>query len=142
MLGTKKIFEVRRIYNDLTFLDEFLTPEFCKKHKLFVYKTDPRTGKRYIDSTDFPKIKEQLLNQLTNAGSPVIEAVDSNYSNAKELMLEHKFYGTILDKNYANQTMKNLFSIWKRPVHIKTKDKEGNSLIFSYSDKGFTERIE
>jgi stage V sporulation protein R len=30
MLGTKKIFEVRKIHNDLTFLDEFLTPEFCK----------------------------------------------------------------------------------------------------------------
>ena len=34
-LGREKIFEVRRIYNDVTFIDAFLTPEFCIKHKLF-----------------------------------------------------------------------------------------------------------
>ena len=28
-LGRKKIFEVRRIHNDITFIDTFLTPEFC-----------------------------------------------------------------------------------------------------------------
>lgn len=150
MLGTKKIFEVRKIYNDLTFLDEFLTEEFCKKHKLFVYKQDPRTGKFYIDSTDFPAIKEQLLTQLTNAGSPVIEAVDSNYKNRNELLLEHRHYGTDLDVNYAKETMSNLFKIWKRPVHIKTKIKEENKrqteevikeVVFSFDEKGFDEKF-
>ena len=28
-LGRQKIFEVRRIHNDITFIDTFLTPEFC-----------------------------------------------------------------------------------------------------------------
>lgn len=142
MLGTKKIFEVRKIYNDLTFLDEFLTPEFCKKHKLFVYKQDPKTGEKYIDTRDFPQIKEQLLNQLTNSGSPVIEAINSNYNNSNELLLEHKFYGTILDVNYASETMKNLYKIWKRPVHIRTKNKENDGIIFTYSEKGFSEKFE
>ena len=36
-LGRQKIFEVRRLYNDVTFIDEFLTPEFCKDQKLFVF---------------------------------------------------------------------------------------------------------
>src|SRR5678816_1181837 len=28
-LGREKVFEVRALYNDVTFIDEFLTPEFC-----------------------------------------------------------------------------------------------------------------
>ncbi len=28
-LGRQKIFEVRRVHNDITFIDTFLTPEFC-----------------------------------------------------------------------------------------------------------------
>ena len=34
-LGREKIFEVRRIHNDLTFIDEFLTLDFVREHKLF-----------------------------------------------------------------------------------------------------------
>ncbi len=30
-LGKKKIFEVRALYNDVTFIDEFLTPEFVPR---------------------------------------------------------------------------------------------------------------
>ena len=33
----KKIFEVRRVHNDITFIDTFLTPEFCREHKLFSF---------------------------------------------------------------------------------------------------------
>jgi stage V sporulation protein R len=33
--GREKIFEVRRIYNDITFISEFLTQEFCEAQGLF-----------------------------------------------------------------------------------------------------------
>jgi len=33
--GRKKIFEVCRVHSDITFIDTFLTPEFCMEHKLF-----------------------------------------------------------------------------------------------------------
>ncbi|MCC7186910.1 MAG: SpoVR family protein, partial [Acidobacteria bacterium] len=36
-LGGKKIFEVRALYTDVTFIDEFLTPEFCIENKLFSF---------------------------------------------------------------------------------------------------------
>ena len=38
-LGRKKIFEVRKIHNDLTFIDTFLTPEFCVQHNMFSLPT-------------------------------------------------------------------------------------------------------
>ncbi|MCG8606076.1 SpoVR family protein, partial [bacterium] len=36
-LGQKKIFEVRKLYNDLMFIDAFLTQDFCFAQNLFVY---------------------------------------------------------------------------------------------------------
>jgi stage V sporulation protein R len=43
-LGRKKIFEVRRIYNDITFIDTFLTPEFCVEHKMFSFAYQEQGG--------------------------------------------------------------------------------------------------
>ncbi|MGH7890222.1 MAG: SpoVR family protein, partial [Thermodesulfobacteriota bacterium] len=86
-LGREKIFEVRRFYNDITFIDEFLTEEFCREHGLFTYNFNRSTGMYEIESRDFKKIKEKLLFLLTNCGRPIIEIMDGNYMNRGELYL-------------------------------------------------------
>src|SRR6476660_8253575 len=60
-LGREKIFEVRRIYNDVTFVDTFLTEEFCREQKMFAYKFDPEQNAYVISGRDFKKVKQQLL---------------------------------------------------------------------------------
>src|SRR5262245_29222542 len=72
-LGRQKIFEVRRIYNDLMFIDEFLTLDFCRQHKLFSFNYHEDTDTYNIESREFPKIKERLLYNLTNVGRPIIQ---------------------------------------------------------------------
>lgn len=133
-LGRKKIFEVRKSHNDITFIHEFLTPEFCNRQKLFTYKFNPRSKRMEVDTRDFEAIKQKLLTQLANFGSPVIEVEDANYKNRKELLLRHKHYGVDLDMQFADQTMRNLFAIWKRPVSLATayEDKE---VIFTFDGK-------
>lgn len=132
--GKEKIFEVRRTHNDITFIDEFLTPEFCNRMQLFTYKYNPRSGRMEIDTRDFLAIKQKLLMSLTNFGSPVIKVIDSNFANRKELLLEHTHYGVDLDMQYASDTLRNLHAIWKRPVNLKTifDDKE---VVFHYNGK-------
>ena len=44
-LGRQKIFEVRKIHNDITFIDAFLDEDFCHEHKLFIYDYDRRNQK-------------------------------------------------------------------------------------------------
>lgn len=124
--GKEKIFEVRKTHNDLTFIDEFLTRDFCIRNQLFTYKFNPRTGRYEIDSRDFAAIKMKLLSQLTNFGSPVIEVEDANFQNRGELLLMHRHYGVDLDMQFASETLQNLHFIWKRPVNLSTKydDKE------------------
>jgi len=119
-LGREKIFEVRKIYNDVTFIDTFLTPEFCQEHKLFVYAYDLNSGEMKIATKAFETIKKKLLFQLTNFGHPIINVIDANYKNRAELLLNHVHEGVDLRMDYANETLKNLYKIWKRPANIKT----------------------
>ena len=53
--GEKKIFEVRALYNDVTFIDEFLTEEFCREHKFFTFGCNERTGNYEIET---PRVQE------------------------------------------------------------------------------------
>ncbi|NVB43343.1 SpoVR family protein [Pseudenhygromyxa sp. WMMC2535] len=119
-LGQSKIFEVRRHYNDVTFIDEFFTMEFCRRHRFFTFAENRRSGQLEIASREFKKIKDQMLQQLTNFGQPFIYVVDANYLNRGELLLAHRHEGVDLRIGYARETLKNLERIWRRPVAILT----------------------
>jgi stage V sporulation protein R len=119
-LGRKKIYEVRRIHCDATFLDEFLTPEFCAEQKLFVTKETGRHRKKLIPSREFSEIKQALLFQFTNGGRPVVELTDANFGNRGELLLAHRHLGTDLRWDWAKDVLQNLARIWRRPVAVET----------------------
>ncbi|HUG91418.1 MAG TPA: SpoVR family protein [Planctomycetaceae bacterium] len=119
-LGRRKIFEVRRIHNDVTFIDTFLTPEFCHKHKMFSFAYNDATNYYEIASREFEEIKQQLLNGLTNHGRPFIYVVDGNYRNRGELYLMHRYQGIELKLDYARDTLMNLEKLWSRPVHVES----------------------
>jgi stage V sporulation protein R len=120
-LGQKKIFEVRKVYSDLMFIDEFLTLDFVKRHGLFTYAFDKRKREFVIESRDFMAVKKKLLASLTNFGQPQIQVIDGNYENRSELLLEHLYDGVQLDLAFAKATLKSLNQIWSRPVHIITQ---------------------
>ena len=130
-LGRQKIFEVRRIYNDVTFIDDFLNEDFCERLKLYVYGYDSRSGSYVVLSKDWRKVKEKLLFSLTNLGQPLIDVVDANYYNRGELYLKHRFEGVALDVENAKDTLKNLHRLWRRPVHLETVE-EGRDRLLSF----------
>ena len=121
MQGRDQIFLCRKIHNDVRFIDEYLTEDFCHRHKLFVYRFNPRSRRREIVTRDFDVVKEQLLRQLANGGSPVVEAVDINWKNRGELYLRHRHDFQDLRADWALSTLRNVAGIWKRPVHIETE---------------------
>ncbi len=123
-LGFKKILEVRRLYNDVTFLDEFLTPEFCRRHKLFSFGYNQRNERYEIETREFKAVKEKLLFQLTNFGNPFIYVEDSNFDNRGELLLRHDHQGVDLRIDYAKEVLGAMVRVWKRPVNVLTKQEE------------------
>jgi stage V sporulation protein R len=118
--GREKIFEVRRIYNDVTFVDEFLTEDFCDEHKLFTWEYNPKTGRREISGRDYREVKDKLLHGLANGGQPVIEVTEGNFHNRGELVLHHRHDGEDLDLSQARETLSHLHRVWTRPVHVET----------------------
>jgi stage V sporulation protein R len=120
-LGREKIFEVRRVHNDATFLDEFLTPEFCEEQQLFVSRPDAKNKGPAVSSREFGDIKQALLFQFTNGGRPVIELVDANFGNRGELCLVHRHVGVDLRWDWAKEVLENLVLLWRRPVRLETK---------------------
>lgn len=138
-LGREKLFEVRRLYNDVTFIDEFLTPEFVMEQKLFSFRYNRDTDFYEIASREFQEVKEKLLFRLTNFGQPFIYVEDGNYHNRGELYLRHRHEGVDLKMDYARETMRNLHRIWTRPVHVETVVDDKRRLI-SFDGKDFAER--
>jgi len=138
-LGKKKIFEVRALYNDVTFLDEFLTPEFCREHKLFSFDWSNRNERYEIVTREFKAVKEKLLFQMTNGGNPFIYVEDANFDNRGELLLRHDHQGLDLRQDYAKEVMKSLVRVWKRPVNVMTVA-EGKHVTLRYDGKEHSTR--
>ena len=141
--GRDKLFEVRALHNDVTFIDDFLTPEFCQKHNLFVYTYDEPTNQYQIADRSFNQVKQSLLFQLTNFGQPWVFVRDGNYMNRGELTLWHRSEGVPLRLDYAREVLENLHAIWKRPVHLETHE-DDRSIVMSYdgSEHSVQERSE
>ena len=128
---------MRRVHNDLTFIDTFLTLDFCRENKLFSFGYNQEADYYEIESREFPKIKQRLLFSLTNRGQPMISVRDGNYKNRGELYLEHDFNGVDLQLGYARDTLANLFRLWTRPVHIETT-LDGAKTVLSYDGSEHT----
>jgi stage V sporulation protein R len=128
-LGRQKIFEVRRIHNDITFIDTFLTPDFCREQKMFSFAFQEQGENYVIESREFDKIKQRLLYSLTNHGRPWIYVIDGNYRNRGELLLKHEHNGVDLRLDHAADTLANIQFIWSRPVHLQTVVDEKPTLL-------------
>ena len=138
MSGREKIFEVRQFKNDVSFVDEFLSEEFCHRHKLFVYEYNQRTRRREIATRDFPTVKEQLLRQINNSGHPILDIVDENHGNRGELLIVHRWDLTDLQDDYARATLANIQSIWSRPVLLETQ-REGRVIRYCADGESVTQ---
>jgi stage V sporulation protein R len=138
-LGREKIFQVRQIYTDVTFIDEFFTIDFCREHGFFSYEYDKKRKQFVIDSRQFEQVKQKMLFQLTNFGQPVIRVTDGNFENRAELLMEHDHEGIDLDPEYSQATLKNIQAIWTRPVHLVTKH-DGRDVVLSFDGSDFSEK--
>ena len=106
-------------------------PNLSRQHKLFKFGYNPDTDYYEIESRAFPKIKKQLLANLTNMGRPQIAVIDGNYKNRGELYLQHTYTGVELQIGEAQDTLLHLHTMWSRPVHIETV-LDGHLAVMSY----------
>jgi stage V sporulation protein R len=85
----------------VTFIDAFLTPDFCRRHQMFSFKYNDQRETYEIESREFKKIKDRLLFGLTNFGQPIIRVKDGNYRNRGELYLQQEHFGIDLRLDHS-----------------------------------------
>lgn len=117
--GREKIFEVRELDNDVSFLRNYLTEELCEELDLFVYEL-VEEEEWTITEKRWERVRDQLVANMTNFGFPYIEVTDGDYNGNRELYLRHAYEGAELDAHYARKTLEHVYTLWGRPVHLET----------------------
>jgi stage V sporulation protein R len=117
--GRDKLFEVRELDNDISFLRNYLTEELCEELDLFVYQLVDEE-EWTITEKAWEKVRNQLVANMTNFGFPYIDIVDGDYNHNRELYLMHRFEGVELDMKYARKTLEYVHKLWGRKVHLET----------------------
>jgi stage V sporulation protein R len=135
--GMAKLFEVREVDNDVSFLRNYLTEELVEELDLYVVEL--------IDEEDWTitekrweRVRDQLVANMTNFGYPYIEVADGDYNGNRELYLLHRHEGSDLDVRYARKVLEHVFKLWGRDVHLETKV-EDEVTVLSYDGEVHSE---
>ncbi len=130
--GRAKIFEVRTCENDISFLRNYLTRQLVEELDLFLYQ---KVGAEWVVvEKDWEKVRDGLINRLTNCGFPCILVEDGDYQRRGEIYLKHCYEELELDVHYLEKTLPYVYLLWGRPVHLETII-EGKTAVFSYDGK-------
>ena len=127
--GRAKVFEVRMLDNDASFLRSYLTRDLVDELDLYLYRLEG--DKWVIVEKDWEVVRDTILSSMTNFGQPYIVVEDGDYRRGRELYLKHSHEGDDLDLDYAEKTMRFVYQLWSRPVHLETIV-EGKSTVLTY----------
>ncbi|HTI15789.1 MAG TPA: SpoVR family protein, partial [Dictyobacter sp.] len=117
-MGKQKMFEVRELDNDVSFLRNYLTEDLIKDLDLYLYK---REGDEWVVvEKNWQKVRDTLVANMTNLGHPYLVVENGDYRGNRELYLKHLFEGMELDLNYSEKTLQHVYTLWGRPVHLET----------------------
>lgn len=135
--GREKIFEVREVERDSSFLRRYLTEDLIRELNLFEYQT--RGGDKIIsrvaDAENWRAIKETLIRNVGMGTVPIIKIEDADYNNNRVLFVKHYHDGRDLHLEYAEKTLQYLHQLWGREVVLETIINDKKSLLCFANDK-------
>ena len=132
-----KLFEVREVERDTSFLRRYLTEELIRELNLFEYQSrgDDKVVSRVADDTGWQAIKDTLIQNVGTGTIPVIKVEDADYNNSRSLFLKHGHDGRDLQLEYAEKTLQYLRQLWGREVLLETVINEKKSLLCFSEDR-------
>ena len=132
----EKLFEVREVERDSSFLRRYLTEDLIREMNLFEYKSrgNEQVVSHVADEESWQHIKDTLIRNVGTGTIPVIKAVDADYQNNRTLLLQHDHDGRDLQLEYAEKTLQYVQHLWGRDVAMETVLDNQRALL-SYSDR-------
>lgn len=133
--GREKIFEVRAIERDASFLRRYLTSELCQELNLFQYakRNFDYVVEEVSDEDGWKTIRDNLALTAGLGAIPYIRVINFNSKN-NLLTLEHVSDGRELDLVYAKETLKHLQILWGYAVNLVSYTKEGKVFTICCSE--------
>jgi stage V sporulation protein R len=128
--GREKMFEVRELENDVSFLRNYLTRHLVDELDMYIYH---REGDEWVVAEkDWRKVRDAIVESMTNFGFPYLVVEDGDYHRARELYLRHCSDDRgELDQHYAFRTLRYLYKLWGRPIHLETVV-DGDTLVWTF----------
>lgn len=128
-LGKDKVFETIKYYDDVTLISEFFTEDFCNELEFFEWKHYPN-GETKIESHDYKKIKEKLIQRHLNRGLPDIRLTDPNHRGRGQYFFQHMWEGRPLYRPYVNDTLVSLRYLTGNDCYLATRDDDGKEIVY------------
>ncbi len=116
--GREKMYEVREIESDISFIRNYLTKELVKQEDLYLF--EKKSGNYQITDKDYEHVRDQLVSMRVNGSFPYIVVEDGDYSRNGELYLKHEYEGTELDPHYLENVLPYIYQLWGRSVCLET----------------------
>ncbi|MFU0789598.1 SpoVR family protein [Virgibacillus proomii] len=130
--GRKKLFEVRELDSDISFIRNYLTKELVQREDLYLFE---KKGRNYqITTKDYKKVRDQLVAMRINGGFPYITVENGDYLRNGELYLVHHYEGTELDVHYLEHVLPYIYRLWGRHVYLETVI-EDKKMLYCYDGK-------
>lgn len=130
--GREKMFEVREIESDISFLRNYLTKDLVMREDMYLFQKQGRDYK--IVDKAWEQVRDQLVSMRVNGGFPYITVNDGDYNKNGELYLKHGYEGIELDLKYLEKVLPYINQLWGRGVHIETVV-EDKQLLYTYDGK-------
>ncbi|GGA23407.1 SpoVR family protein [Psychrobacillus lasiicapitis] len=130
--GREKIFEVREIESDISFIRNYLTKELVKQEDLYLF--EKKKGNYEITDKDYENVRDQLVSMRTNGSFPYIVVEDGDYGKNGELYLKHGYEGTELDPHYLENVLPYIYQLWGRSVYMETVV-DDKPTVYAYDGK-------
>ncbi|WP_461177425.1 SpoVR family protein [Virgibacillus ainsalahensis] len=135
--GREKMFEVREIESDISFIRNYLTKDLVKQEDMYLFE---KQGRDYrITDKDYENVRDQLVSMRVNGGFPYIVVQNGDYLRNGELYLVHSYEGTELDLRYLENVLPYIYQLWGRNVHMETYVEE-KQVVYSYDGKKVNRR--
>ncbi|MCM3148883.1 stage V sporulation protein R [Bacillus pumilus] len=131
--GRSKMFEVREIESDISFIRNYLTKDLVMREDLYLFQKQGRDYK--VIDKEWKAVRDQLVSMRVNGGFPYLTVMDGDYLKNNELYIKHWYEGIELDLKYLEKVLPYLHQLWGRSVHIESI-LEGKEVMFSYDGKG------
>ncbi|MEC5423904.1 SpoVR family protein [Virgibacillus sp. C22-A2] len=130
--GRERMFEVREIESDISFIRNYLTKELVRREDMYLFE---KQGREYrITDKDYENVRDQLISMRVNGGFPYISVVNGDYLRNGDLYLVHSYEGVELDLHYLENVLPYIYQLWGKTVYMETYVEEKH-VVYSYDGK-------